>query len=146
MEAGYFNGSSWVVTTPAGGVVPFGVATARQTYTTSSNFGPMVVSNVGGILSIVTGAPTLNTDLFSVKLMPTLVNDQTLLRVMSRRAMHVEWAVTDLQGRLVMKFNRSILAGQNDITLKLGHLASGTYQIVGYTDKGTTNVIQFVRL
>jgi hypothetical protein len=65
---------------------------------------------------------------------------------MSRRAMNVEWSITDIQGRVVMKFNRGVLAGQNDIPLKLGHLANGTYQVVGYTDKGTTSVTKFVRL
>src|SRR5216117_3428705 len=141
MEAGYFNGTSWAVITPAGGVAAMGTATARQVYATTTNFGTMVVSNVGGLLSIVTGTPNLNTDIYSVKLMPNMVQNQTILRVNSRKAMNVEWAITDVQGRVVMKFSKAVLAGQNDISLKLGRLASGSYQVVGYTDKGTTNVV-----
>jgi hypothetical protein len=79
-------------------------------------------------------------------MLPNIVNNQSILRVNSRRAMKVEWTITDMQGRVVMKLNRSILSGQNDIVLKLGHLASGSYQVIGYTDKGTTEVIHFVRL
>ena len=60
--------------------------------------------------------------------------------------MNVEWVVTDMQGRVVMKFSKPVLAGQNDINLKLGHLANGTYQIVGFSDKGITNVVKFVRM
>jgi hypothetical protein len=146
MEAGYFNGSSWLVTTPAGGVIAMGSPTARQVYNTTSNFGTMVVSNVGGLLNVVTGMPNVDTDIFQAKMLPNIVNNQSILRVNSGRAMNVEWVITDLQGRMIMKFNRSILAGENDISLKLGHLASGSYQIVGYTGKGTTEVIQFVRL
>jgi hypothetical protein len=39
-----------------------------------------------------------------------------------------------------------VLAGQNDFNLQLGRLATGSYQIVGYSDKGVTNVVKFVRL
>jgi hypothetical protein len=145
MEVGYFNGTAWVVTTPAGGTQAMGSSAARQVYTTTSNLGTMVVSNVGGLLNVVTGTPNLNTDIFSVKLLPNLVINQATLRVNSRRAMNIEWMITDLQGRMIMKFDKPILAGQNDINLKLGHLAAGSYQIVGYTDKGTTNVVQFVK-
>ena len=145
MEVGYFNGTTWVVTTPTGGTPATGTPAARQVYTTTSNLGTMVVSNVGGLLNIVTGTPNLNTDIFSVKLLPNLVNNQSTLRVNSRRAMNVEWSIMDLQGKHVMKFTHPILAGQNDINLKLGHLASGSYQLVGYTEKGTTGVVQFVK-
>jgi trimeric autotransporter adhesin len=148
MEAGYYSGTAWTVTTGNGGTAAMGTSTARLVYTTSQNFGTgaWVVSNIGGITGIVTGTPNLNSDIFSARLLPNIVNNQAILRVMSRRAMNVEWAVTDLQGRVVMKFSKPILAGQNDINLKLGQLAGGTYQIVGYTDKGTTKVIPFVRL
>jgi hypothetical protein len=148
MEVGYYSGTAWTITTGNGGTAAMGTATARLVYTTSQNFGTgaWVVANVGALTGIVTGTPNLNTDIYSAKLLPNLVNNQAILRVMSRRSMNIEWMVTDIQGRVVMKFNKPILAGQNDINLKLGHLASGTYQVVGYTDKGTTNVIQFVRL
>lgn len=145
MEIGYYNGTTWVTTTPAGGVTPTGTAAARQVYTTSRNFGTMVVANIGGI-NTPTATPNLDADIYNVKLLPNIVNQQAILRVMSRRAMNVEWSITDLQGRVVMKLNHPILAGQNDISLKLGHLANGTYQVIGYTSKGTTNVIKFVRL
>jgi subtilisin-like proprotein convertase family protein len=148
MEAGYYSGTAWTITTGNGGTAAMGTAAARLVYTTSQNFGTgaWVVANVGGLTGIVTGTPNLNSDIYSAKLLPNLVDNQAILRVMSRRAMNIEWMITDIQGRVVMKFNKSILAGQNDINLKLGHLASGTYQVVGYTDKGTTNVIPFVRL
>src|SRR5205085_4554497 len=142
------SGTAWTITTGVGGTTAMGTSTARLVYTSSSNFGTgaWVVSNIGGLTGIVTGTPNLNSDIYSAKLLPNIVDNQAILRIMSRRAMNVEWMVTDIQGRIVMKFSKPILAGQNDINVKLGQLASGTYQIVGYTDKGTTNVIPFVRL
>jgi subtilisin-like proprotein convertase family protein len=145
MEVGYYNGTAWVLATPSGGSMPMGTATARLVYTTSKNFGTMVVANIGGLLTPL-ATPNLNADIYSVRLLPNIVKQQSVLRVFTRRAMNVEWNVTDLQGRVIMKFNRGILAGQNDIPLDLGRLATGTYQIVGYTDKGITNVVKFVRL
>jgi subtilisin-like proprotein convertase family protein len=145
MEIGYYNGTAWVLTTPAGGAAPTGTATNRLVATTSKTFGTMVVSNTGGVL-FPTGTPNLDADIYSVKLMPNVIDQQGVLRVMSRRAMNVEWTVTDIQGRVVMKFSHGVLAGQNDMNLKLGHLAIGSYQIVGYTDKGLTNVIKFIRM
>jgi len=145
MEAGYYNGTAWTITTPAGGTPASGSPTARQLFTYTRSFGQHAVSSFGGIF-FPTGTPNIDADLYSVKLLPNIVNNESVLRVMSRRAMNVEWIVTDMQGRVVMKFNRPVLAGQNDINLKLGHLANGSYQITGYSDKGVTNVVKFVRM
>jgi subtilisin-like proprotein convertase family protein len=145
MEIGSLTGTTWTIVTPAGGVLPAGTATQRTAFTTSRSFGTMVVANVGGVLT-PTGTPNLDADIYSVKLMPNLVNEQSTLRVMSRRSMNVDWTVTDIQGRIVMKFSHGVMAGQNDMTLRLGHLATGSYQVVGYTDKGATNVIKFVKM
>jgi hypothetical protein len=57
----------------------------------------------------------------------------------------VSWQITDANGRVVMTLSKSLLSGGNDITLQLGHLSSGIYQVAGYMEKGKTQVLRLIR-
>jgi hypothetical protein len=139
MEVGVHNGNYWLVTTPTGGVTPSGSAAARTVSTQTTQFGPMVVANVNGILS---GS---DPDVINYLLMPNITSNRSTLRINTRRAMSVEWTVVDAGGRVVLRFSNQLNAGQNDITLSLAKLAAGIYHMYGVTPNGKTNTIRFVR-
>jgi len=143
MEIGVHNGTSWAVAVASS--TPSGTPTARQVGGSLSQFGPMVVTNIGGISWITSTPPPVDPTVSSVKLLPNLVETSAVLRVISTRTAKIRWNVTDAQGRTVMSFDRSVLQGQNDIPLHLAQLASGMYTLSGTTDKGITTVVKFVK-
>ena len=146
MEAGVYNGTSWLTVSPAGGVPPTGTAAARVVGFQTVTFGPTILANIGG-LSTPTAVSNLDADITSVILMPSVVENNTVLRIHVRRTMKITWSIVDANGRVVMAFTKQAYAGQNDIPLSLGQLAGGTYQLVGSTDKGgRTPSVRLIRL
>jgi hypothetical protein len=144
MEVGVHNGTSWLVTSPAGGIAPLGTATARTVTFQTIQFGPVVVANIGGI-SNPTAVPNIDADVTGVVLMPNVVSNNTLLRVNARRTMRITWNVVDANGKIVLSFSRQVFAGQNDLPLNLSQLAGGVYQVSGTTEKGKTAVLRLVK-
>jgi trimeric autotransporter adhesin len=113
------------------------------TYTFASGFSGFaagIVSATGG----TTAVSGVDPDVTEIKLMPTVVRDATTLRVRSRRSMQIDWQVVDASGRVVSRFRQNVSAGINDVPLRFGRLAAGTYTITGQTGKGKT-IIRFVR-
>jgi hypothetical protein len=145
MEVGVHNGTTWNVMSPATGVTPSGLSDARQVGFSTTQFGPFVVANFGGI-SFPTAVAGIDPDVAGITLMPNPVETKTLMRVQLRRSMKVYWNVVDVNGRIIMTFSRQMNAGQNDIILQVSHLAAGVYHIIGATEKGKTQMIRFVKL
>jgi hypothetical protein len=143
MEVGVHNGSVWTVVTP--NVTPTGTGTARLVTTTTSQFGPMAVANIGGV-SWVTAVPSVDATIASMQLLPNIVETKALLRIVSSRATKLQLNVLDANGRVVLSFDKQVMTGQNDMMMEFGKLASGSYSISGTTDKGKTHVIRFVKL
>jgi hypothetical protein len=105
-----------------------------------SGFAAGIVNASGGTNAV----SAIDADLTETLLLPNVVRDATTLRVRSRRAMKIEWQVIDAGGRLVQRFTQNVTAGVNDLPLRFGRLAAGTYTLAGQTTKGRT-VIRFVR-
>src|SRR5690606_4588571 len=101
--------------------------------------------NVGSS-SWITSAPNVDPTIGRMVLMPNLVQSNTVLRVVSTRATRINWSVIDQNGRVVMRFSKQVMIGQNDIQLEFSKLASGVYNITGFTDKGNTQVLRFVKM
>jgi hypothetical protein len=145
MEVGVHDGAQWNIVSPGGGVSPSGTPTQRQVGVVTGQFGPMVVSNIGGI-SWITSAPNVDPSVTSMQLLPNLVESSTLLRVMSTRATRLGIQVVDGSGRVVMTLNKQVMVGQNDFPLEFSQLAAGVYYLSGQTDKGKTTVVRFVKM
>jgi hypothetical protein len=88
----------------------------------------------------------VNEELRSTLLMPSVVRNQTTLRLNSRSAMKITWMLTDMQGRVIRRFAQSVNAGQNDLSVSMQDLGGGTYQLIGYPSKGTPIMLRFVKL
>jgi hypothetical protein len=142
MEIGVHNGAAWIVS--ATGITPAGSSTSRQVVLNTNQFGPMAVTNIGGI-SWVTSVPgQITSTINSVKLLPNLVESSALLKVTSARTEKMLWQIIDEHGKVVMSFERIALAGQNDIQLQLAELSSGIYTLKGMTGKGAI-IARFVK-
>jgi hypothetical protein len=137
MDAGVYNGVTWALISPAGGVMPTGIATARQVTLSTTQLGNIVITNLGMLKAAVYE--------FNVQLLPTVVTGSSAkLRISSPRTMTIGWAVMDMTGRMVKKFTTSLTAGMNDINVYLPGLASGVYTLHGLGDDGRKQVIRFV--
>jgi hypothetical protein len=112
----------------------------------TSSCGTLNSASVALVVNACTALPVVDEDITSAVLMPNIVNQNSLLRVVARRAMKVDWTVTDAKGRVVMQFSQSVNSGQNDIRVQAGSLASGTYFLSGTTRNGKIKTIRFVRL
>jgi hypothetical protein len=145
MEVGVHNGTNWLVTSPAGGIAPLGNPAARTVSYQAVQFGPTVVANIGGVAA-PTAIPNIDADVTGVSLLPNVVNNVTVLRVQARRTMRITWNVTDMNGRVIMTFQKQVFAGQNNLILQLGRLGAGSYQLMGTTDRGRIETLRFVRL
>jgi hypothetical protein len=120
----------------------------------AGNYSVVVTGTCGSVTSntaaltytFCTSVPNVNVDVESMVMMPNLVKDRTTLRVNATRTTNVKLNVVDAQGKVVMSFSRQVMAGRNDISLYLGQLSNGTYQLQGVTEKGVTSVIRFVKM
>ncbi|HEX6333776.1 MAG TPA: T9SS type A sorting domain-containing protein [Flavisolibacter sp.] len=92
-----------------------------------------------------TSVHAVDADVAFIRLMPNVVSADAVLRIQSKKAMNVNWVVTDAQGRVVMTFSRQLMPGQNDLPLQFSQISAGTYHITGMTDKGRTGVIKFIK-
>jgi hypothetical protein len=142
MEIGVHNGTSWSMITPYTGLTPTGTATLRTVGYPTTSFGSFAVGNIG----VVTSVPAINNEIISALLMPNIVSNNTVLRVVSQKTLKTTWTITDASGRTVMTFNRQIAAAQNDIPLWLGHLAQGVYYLTGESEKGRITTLKFIRM
>jgi hypothetical protein len=137
MDAGVYNGVTWALISPTGGVMPTGTATARQVALSTTQLGNIVITNQGMLKAAVYE--------FNVQLLPMVVTGSSAkLRISSPRTMTISWAVMDMTGRMVQKFTTTLTAGMNDININLGGLASGVYTLHGVGDDGKKQVIRFV--
>jgi hypothetical protein len=112
----------------------------------TSSCGTLTSTAVALTVNACTAIPVVDEDITSATLMPNILNQNTTLRVVARRAMKVDWTITDAKGRIVMQFAQSVTSGQNDIRIQAGNLAGGTYFLSGTTRNGKLKTIRFVRL
>src|SRR5690606_38124062 len=98
-------------------------------------FGSFVISSPGG-LNIPVGIPSVNSEITKMTLMPNPVEHDAVLRVISVRAVRMQWRVTDVSGRIIMSFNSQLATGMNDIRLSCSSLAAGTYYLTGVGERG----------
>jgi hypothetical protein len=145
MEAGVHNGATWNIVSPPTGVTPSGLSDARQVGLSTTQFGPMIIANFGGI-SFPTATAGVDPDVTRVILMPNPVQSSANLRVNVIRSMRINWCIIDANGRIVMTFGKQLLSGQNDLPLQLSHLAAGVYHVIGSTEKGKTQMVRFIKL
>jgi hypothetical protein len=137
MDAGAYNGATWALVSPTGGVTPTGTSAARLVALSTTQLGNIVITNQGMLKAAVYE--------FTVQLLPTLVTGNSAnLRISSPRTMKINWTVLDAAGKTTKKFITSLIPGVNDVNVTLAGLASGVYTLHGVGDDGKTQTIRFM--
>lgn len=137
MDAGVYNGATWALVSPQGGVTPSGTPAARLVTLSTRELGNIVLTNQGMLKAAVVE--------FNVKLMPTLVTGSSAkLRISTPRTMKISWTVLDAAGKRVKQFTTSLISGVNDIDVTLAGLANGVYTLHGIGDDGKKQTIRFM--
>jgi hypothetical protein len=80
-----------------------------------------------------------------VNLLPNIVTDAAVLNVTSAQQTKMNVVITDMMGHKIQESAYALVAGSNQFSLNLAHLAAGTYQISGYTADGFKKTIRFVK-
>jgi hypothetical protein len=80
-----------------------------------------------------------------LSLMPNPAKDVAVLSVTSAVKSIMEIVVSDLSGKQISKQRVSLIAGNNQLPLNVGNLASGTYQVTGITADGVMKTLRFVK-
>jgi hypothetical protein len=82
-------------------------------------------------------------DILSV--VPTLVQTTAYVNIAATANSRMDIVITDLSGRQVQKQTISLVPGSNQVTLNVGKLAPGMYQVSGYTVDGMSKTVRFVK-
>lgn len=137
MDEGAYNGATWALISPAGGVTPTGNSAARLTTVSTTLLGNIVITNQGMLKQAVHE--------FTVQLLPTLVTGSSAtLHISTPRTMKISWSVLDAAGKTVKRFSTALTPGVNDMTVSLATLANGVYIMYGVGDDGKKQTIRFM--
>jgi len=136
--------------------------TAIPTATTSSISVPVVTASAGNYDVIVTGTcgpvtssaatltvqnctsvPDVTASISDARLLPNPVQSSSLLRVNAVRVAKISWTITDMNGRIIKRFDQSVTPGINDHRIFVQELAAGMYQLSGVTAKGDKLTLRF---
>ena len=81
----------------------------------------------------------------TVSLYPNPVQTNTTLKIATANAGNMQMVITDMSGRLMQKQTVRLQSGSNIISLKLGSLATGSYQVTLIDEAGEKTSIRFVK-
>lgn len=80
-----------------------------------------------------------------VGLYPTIVKNETTLSVSAVKPVTIETKFTDMSGRVIKTFAKSIPAGSSLIQIDCSTLAPGIYNITSIADNTTSKVMRFIK-
>jgi hypothetical protein len=80
-----------------------------------------------------------------ISVVPTLVQTNTYVNIMATAGSRMEIVVIDMSGRQVQKQTVTLVAGTNQVTMNVGKLSPGMYQVTGYTSDGISKTVRFVK-
>ena len=76
---------------------------------------------------------------------PNPVVNKTVMSVASATATDMTIVVTDVTGKKVATRSIKLVAGSNQVTLDFSNLASGSYQVTGYTAEEGAKSYRFIK-
>lgn len=81
----------------------------------------------------------------SLTINPTFITTSAQLKYRSVIPDNIQWIITDIYGKQMKKFFAPVGIGENNIPLQVDQLAAGQYQLKGYSLKGNTIAIKFIK-
>ncbi|MBL7745020.1 MAG: T9SS type A sorting domain-containing protein [Chitinophagaceae bacterium] len=111
------------------------------------NYYRLKMTDADGTISYSKTVAVLNgaAGLLLTSLIPTIVSGSASLTVASSSRQKMDLLVVDMQGRVVQQQHHSLSLGNTTLTIPTAMLPAGTYQLVGVSAEGKTNVIRFIK-
>jgi len=139
-----FNGTAIPTATTASISVPVAAASAgNYDVIVTGTCGPVTSSAATLTVQNCTSVPDVTASISDVRLLPNPVQSSSLLRVNAVRVAKISWTITDMNGRIVKRFDQSVTPGTNDHRIFVQELAAGMYQLNGETAKGEKLILRF---
>jgi hypothetical protein len=79
--------------------------------------------------SCTTPVSSLNAFIASAMLMPNIVTDYTVLKVIARQTTNTDWTILNGNGKAVMHFSSRLFYGENKLNLSLQQLPARIYYL-----------------
>lgn len=80
-----------------------------------------------------------------IALTPSIITHQAMLQVSAATGGHAQLRINDHNGNMLKQWTYSLIAGENQVSLSLGGLASGTYVISVTNAEGSTRSTRFIK-
>jgi hypothetical protein len=80
-----------------------------------------------------------------ISVVPTLVQSNAYVNITATASSRMDIVVTDISGRQVQKQSITLVPGSNQVTMNVGKLSPGIYQVSGYTSDGISKTVRFVK-
>ncbi|RYY65423.1 MAG: PKD domain-containing protein, partial [Chitinophagaceae bacterium] len=97
-------------------------------------------------IGCTTAVSNLQAGISEAALLPTAVRDNATIRVSANRSMTISWTLVDGSGRIVRRFTQAVTNGNGSLRISLNGIAPGSYQLLGYSDKGKATTLRFLKL
>lgn len=96
--------------------------------------------------SCTTPVSSVNMYIGSAMLMPNIVRDNTVLKVVTLQTTNAEWTILNGSGNAVMHFSSRLFYGENKINLSLQQLPAGIYYLRGTIGNANGQSLKFIKL
>jgi photosystem II stability/assembly factor-like uncharacterized protein len=96
--------------------------------------------------SCTTPVSSLNAFIASAMLMPNIVTDYTILKVIARQTTNTDWTILNGNGKAVMHFSSRLFYGENKLNLSLQQLPAGIYYLRGTIANTNSQSLKFIKL
>ncbi|RYZ19540.1 MAG: PKD domain-containing protein, partial [Chitinophagaceae bacterium] len=121
-----------------------GVYNVQLVSTSTENCSDTVTKTV--TIGCTTAVSNLQAGISEAALLPTAVRDNATIRVSANRSMTISWTLVDGSGRIVRRFTQAVTNGNGSLRISLNGIAPGSYQLLGYSDKGKATTLRFLKL
>lgn len=102
--------------------------------------GKINFSKIIGLLNKESGV-----ELLGILPNPVSNNETAILSLSAAQKTVFHFLITDMSGKQIYKDLKTLAAGDNQLTLNLPDLSSGSYVLTGFTDEGRKVSIQFIK-
>ncbi|TCZ71014.1 PKD domain-containing protein [Flaviaesturariibacter aridisoli] len=138
------DGQTAQVQNPSNTYAAAGVYNVKLISTSSFNCSDTVTKTV--TIGCTTAVSNLQAGISEAALLPTAVRDDATIRVSANRSMTISWTLVDGSGRIVRRFTQAVTNGNGSLRISLNGIAPGSYQLLGYSDKGKATTLRFLKL
>ncbi|RYY41129.1 MAG: PKD domain-containing protein [Chitinophagaceae bacterium] len=138
------DGQTAQIQNPSHTYAAAGTYTVKLTSTSTENCSDIITKTL--TIGCTTAVSNLQAGISEATLLPTAVRDNATVRVTANRSMTISWTLVDAGGRIVRRFTQNVANGNGSLRISLNGIAPGTYQLLGYSDKGKATTLRFVKL